>query len=179
MRIAKSKQDVLLFREEGINFEYDKDMMNTFVQFLKDIGAHEQLGSTTKDARGFVTRLHESLMVNNPLISLEVNFIEVYPKWMMAVVYGKVDRYGNNVSALSKCFNTWYKENANLFLKAPKIIHKNQGGRRFEDMRDSEIKSMFETIESLDKRGIKVRTLFKGMNNSFDRIKSEYNRRFA
>ena len=102
--IANTKQEVLMYREEGIRYEYDKDMMNALFAFMHDIGAKNDLPYEKNKIQSYLIRMHETIMVNNPMIPDDLNFQDIYPQWMMDVIYNKAKRHGNNISALAYCF---------------------------------------------------------------------------
>ena len=73
------------------------------------------------------------------MFPLYADFLEVYQAWMSDVIFGKIGRNGNNISALAKCFNEWSKANANNWIKKE---HKGEQGERTSEKGNETIETM-------------------------------------
>lgn len=179
MRIAETKKQALLYYEEEIEFSYDRNVLNTLYIFLVDIGAKRTIPIDLTEKRAYLIRLHESMTTKNPMFNPNIFFSDIYPKFFMDVLYEKTSRSGNNISALSVCFNNWYKENAKDFLPTnqPQVVKKDSVGT-VEDLSDQELTNIYSTIMLLNSNGLKSLFDSQKADSYFKRIKEEYERRF-
>jgi len=179
MRIAETKKQALLYYEEEIEFSYDRNVLNTLYIFLVDIGAKRTIPIDLTEKRAYLIRLHESMTTKNPMFNPNIPFADIYPKFFMDVLYEKTSRSGNNISALSVCFNNWYKENAKNYLPTnqPEVVKKYSSGT-IEDLSDQELSNIYSTIMLLNSNGLKSLFDSQKADSYFKRIKEEYDKRF-
>lgn len=176
--IATTKNEVKAYQEEGIRFTYDKEMMNTLFGFMHDIGAKNELPYEKEKIQKYLIRLHEVLMVENPMIPDDIPFTDIYPQFMMDVIYNKAQRHGNNISALAYCFNEWYKKNADNYLKK-KEFHKPVKATRLESWDDKTIHDLYQTVMMLTRNNtIDGIWKMKGGESFFGRLKAEFQKRY-
>lgn len=175
-KIAKNKAEAVQYKNNKVFFEYDRHLLNTIFQFHTDIGASRELPTDKGQLKKYLIRLHETLSVNNPLFPEDVEFGIIYADWMVAVVYEEAKRYGNNISALARCFNDWYKLNADKYIKSNMQLQQNTG-RSVAEFTNVEIARLYEIITRLN--GGENFGLFNSEDvNSFcKRVKKEYQNR--
>ena len=118
--------------------------------------------------------MHETITVKNPLFPDKVNFESIYGVWVMAVIYEVAPRHGNNISALARCFNEWYKLNADQFIQIKEQEYKTTS-RTIKDFTNVEIARLHDIVEMLND-GDLIGGLFNtgGAQSFFKRLKSEY-----
>lgn len=174
-RIANTKYEVNNYRSLQMKFEYDKNILNTLYQFHIDIGATKELPTDKKALKDYLIRLHETITVNNPILPDHVRFDSVYGVWMMAVVYEVAKRHGNNISALARCFNDWFKLNADEFIPKNELPYNQSKSRTIKEFTNVEISRLYDIVEMLN-YGDLIGGLFStgGANSFFKRLKSEY-----
>jgi hypothetical protein len=179
LRIANTKKEANNYYEISTRFEYNKDLLNTLYKFHTDIGATKELPTEKEALKKYLVRLHETLMVKNPLFGDDIPFIEVYPKWLMAVIYDEAKRYGNNISALAKCFNDWYKLNAGVFLQHKELSTKEIAQTSLESWPDKTIIEQYKIITKINNNSTDF-GLFgtKNAKSYFNRIQKEFQRRY-
>jgi len=178
MQYANKKIDVLMYREEKIQFSYDPDMMNSLFAFMHDIGAKNELPYEKSKTQQYLIRLHETIMVNNPMIPNDLDFRDIYPSFMMDVIYNKAKRNGNNISALAYCFNEWYKTNAEKFLQSKQEV-KPVKSTKLEAWDDKTIHDLYQTVVMLTKHNmIDGIWKMKGGESFFGRLKREFDNRY-
>ncbi len=174
IQIANNKQDAKNYSSSGIEFDYSNDLMKLLYDFHTDIGATKELPTDKIKVKEYLVRLHETITVKNPLYPNDVNFDMIYGVWMMAVIYEEAPRYGNNISALARCFNEWYKKNSDQFIKSSQdhIVSKY---RNISDFSNVEIARLYDIVEMLND-GDLIGGLFNtgGAQSFFKRLKSEY-----
>ena len=179
MRIANTKKEANNYYEISTRFDYDRDLLNTLYKFHTDIGATKELPTEKEALKKYLVRLHETLMVKNPLFGEDTPFVDVYPKWLMAVIYDEAKRYGNNISALAKCFNDWYKLNAGSYLQHKEQPKKESAQTKLESWPDNIIKEQYLIIKMLNNNDTTFGLL--GTENAksyFNRIQQEYQKRY-
>jgi len=178
MSTVYTKKEVSKCIELGLNYEYDKDLLNLLYQFHIDIGATKDLPEERNTLKKYLVRLHETITLYNRLYPDDVAFTVIYGDWMLAVVYEEVKRYGNNISALAKCFNDWYKINADKYIKSTAPTN-NYKSRNIKDFTNVEIARLYETVDMLN-NGDSIGGLFNtgGAKSFFKRLKQEYETRF-
>jgi hypothetical protein len=178
--IARTKAEAQQHKAIGTRVEYEKELLNTLYRFHSDIGANKELPTEKEALKSYLIRLHETLTVNNPIFGNDILFSDIYPEWLMAVVYDKATRYGNNISALARCFNDWYKMNADKYLNKPmNPVVKREGKGSVERWPDHVIKSQYQTILMLNSNSPDFGLLeSKGAKSYFNSIKQEYIKRF-
>ncbi len=179
MRIAKTKKQAKEYKESRFRFDYDKNLLNTIYKFHIDIGATKELPNDKKSLQSYLIRLHETITLNNPIFPDHVTFDEIYPTWMMAVIFEEAKRNGNNISALARCFNDWYKLNADNYIESQVPSFVNTSGRSVEDFSNDEIYDQFNLIKMLSNNEMNS-GLFgsTGAKSYFNRVKQEYEARF-
>lgn len=177
-RIANTKYEVKSFESLQIKFEYDKNLLNTLYQFHVDIGAAKELPVDKKALKNYLIRLHETITVKNPIFPDDVRFDSVYGVWMMAVVYEVAKRHGNNISALARCFNDWFKLNASEFIVKEELTYGNRKSRTIQEFTNVEISRLYDIIEMINK-GDNIGGLFNtgGAQSFCARLKKEYEQR--
>lgn len=175
--IAHTRKQALVYQIDKIRFQYPKEVMNALYLFLVDIGAKNEIPD---DRKSYLIRLHEAISINNPVYPEDVNFDEIYPKFFNDVITGKAKRYGNNLSALVQCFNSWYQLNSHRYIEH-KIIatpsNDSESGRRIEQWSDESINSAYNTLAMIygDYRELEI---FKSTKGQIARLKREYETRF-
>lgn len=179
MRVAETKKQALMYYEEDIAFQYDRNVLNTLYIFLIDIGAKRTIPIDLNEKRTYLIRLHESMTTKNPMFNPDIPFSEIYPQFFTDVLYEKTSRSGNNISALSVCFNNWYKENAKEYLpkNEPQIVKDSTNGT-VEDLSDQELTNIYSTIMLLNSNGLKSLFDSQKADSYFKRVKEEYEKRF-
>lgn len=177
MSIVHTKKEAKKCKELGLDYEYDRDLLNLLYQFHTDIGANKELPEERLSLKNYLIRLHETLTLNNKLYPDDVPYTEIYGDWMLAVVFEEAKRYGNNISALARCFNDWYKLNADKYIKstAPERVGKS---RDIKDFSNVEIARLHDIVEMLNDGDI-TGGLFAtgGAQSFFKRLKLEYDTR--
>lgn len=179
MKTAYTKKQAIEYKDSGIKFEYDKNLLNTIYKFHIDIGASKELPTDKRTLQSYLIRLHETITVNNPIYPEDVEFDTIYPSWMMAVIYEEAKRNGNNISALARCFNEWYKINAHQYIKSTAPSYSNSSNRTVADFSNAEIARQYDLILMLNENNLNT-GLFgsTGAKSYFNRVKEEYIRRF-
>ena len=155
MKTPKNKQEVLnVSKRSNEHWEYDRNLLNMLYKFLVDIGANKDLPDDKTQLKGYLVRLHETITIKNSMFPLYTDFLELYQAWMNDVIFGKIGRNGNNISALARCFNEWYKANANNWIKKE---HKEEqvertsgrGNETIETMSDDELLKILKIIDRI------------------------------
>lgn len=178
MSIAYTKIDVKRYRAADLKFGYDKNLLNTLYDFHQDIGAVKELPTNRADGLNYLVRLHETIAVNNPIFPDDILFDLIYADWMMDVVYERAPRKGNNISALARCFNEWYKINAINYIKAAPITYTNSS-KKVEQFDNNTIQRQYQIIKMLNGNSMDGGLFATGGAKSyFKRIKQEYYIRF-
>lgn len=174
--IAYNKAEALQYKGSKVFYEYDRHLLNTIFQFHTDIGASRELPTDKGQLKKYLIRLHETLSVNNPLFPEDVDFGAVYADWMVAVVYEEAKRYGNNISALARCFNEWYKLNADKYIKS-RVQVADKKSRSVSEFTNVEIARLYEIITVLN--GGESFGLFnnKDVNSFCRKVRNEYKTR--
>ena len=174
VRTKKEVKDCLTFK---IDYEYPKDLLKILYDFHTDIGATRELPADRQKLTEYLIRLHETITVKNPLFPDDTEFISVYGVWMLAVIYEVAPRHGNNISALARCFNEWYKLNADQFIESKEQTY-NQSSRTIKDFTNVEIARLHDIVEMLND-GDLIGGLFNtgGAQSFFKRLKAEYEAR--
>jgi len=177
MRIANNKHDALTNHSLGLKFEYPKELLKLLYDFHTDIGATRELPADKERLKEYLVRLHETIAVKNPLFPDTTEFENVYGVWMLAVIYEVAPRHGNNISALARCFNEWYKLNADQFIES-KQQNYMQTSRTIKDFTNVEIARLYDIVEMLND-GDLIGGLFNtgGAQSFFKRLKVEYEAR--
>jgi len=180
MKTAYTKKQAIEYKDSGIKFEYDKNLLNTIYKFHVDIGASKELPTDKRTLQNYLIRLHETITVNNPIYPDHVEFDRIYPSWMMAVIYEEAKRNGNNISALARCFNEWYKVNADKYIKSEAPSYGNTKSRRVAEFSNAEIARQYDIILMLNENNLNT-GLFgsTGAKSYFNRVKQEYEARFG
>lgn len=176
-RIANNKHDVNTYRSLELKFDYSNELLKLLYDFHLDIGAIKELPTDKAKVKEYLIRLHETITVKNPLYPDKVNFESIYGVWMMAVIYEVAPRHGNNISALARCFNEWYKKNADQFIESSErpIVSKN---RTIQDFTNVEIARLHDIVEMLNDGDLKGGLFATGGAQSFfKRLKIEYETR--
>ena len=141
MKTPKNKQEVLnVSKRSNEHWEYDRNLLNMLYKFLVDIGANKDLPDDKTQLKGYLVRLHETITIKNSMFPLYTDFLELYQAWMNDVIFGKIGRNGNNISALARCFNEWYKANANNWIKKE---HKEEQVERTSGREENQLKPCF------------------------------------
>ena len=178
MNIAHTKTEVKRYRAADAKFGYDKTLLNLLYDFHQDIGALKELPTERAAGVRYLIRLHETITVNNQIFPDTVRFDTIYADWMMDVIYEKAQRKGNNISALARCFNEWYKTNAINYIQSETFSHgySNKSVQQFDD--DTIIRQ-YEIIKMLNNNNMDSGLFATGGAKSyFKRIKLEFNKRF-
>lgn len=176
-RIANNKHEALTNLSLGLKFEYPKDLLKLLYDFHTDIGATKELPSDKERLKEYLIRLHETIAVKNPLFPDNIDFENVYGVFMMAVIYEVAPRHGNNISALARCFNEWYKLNADQFIESTDRQEVSKY-RTIKDFTNVEIARLYDIVEMLND-GDLIGGLFNtgGAQSFFKRLKTEYEAR--
>jgi hypothetical protein len=178
MNIAYTKIDVKRYRAADAKFGYDKTLLNLLYDFHTDIGAVKELPNSREEGLSYLVRLHETIAVNNIIFPDDVRFEKIYADWMLDVVYERAPRKGNNISALARCFNEWYKINAINYIKAAPITYTNSS-KKVEQFDNDTIQRQYQIIKMLNGNSIDSGLFATGGAKSyFKRIKQEYYTRF-
>ena len=177
MRIANNKHDALTNQSLGIDYEYPKELLKLLYDFHTDIGATRELPADKVKLKEYLIRLHETIAVKNPLFPDTTDFENVYGVWMLAVIYEVAPRHGNNISALARCFNEWYKLNADQFIESKEQTFR-QTSRTIKDFTNVEVARLYDIVEMLND-GDLIGGLFStgGAQSFFKRLKIEYEAR--
>jgi hypothetical protein len=176
--IATTKNEVMAYKEEGVRYTYDKEMMNTLFGFMHDIGAKNELPYEKDKIQKYLIRLHEVLMVENNMIPDDIPFTDIYPQFMMDVIYNKAKRHGNNISAIAYCFNEWFKINADKYL-IKKDFTKETKSTKLEAWDDKTIHDLYQTVVMLTRNNmIDGIWKMKGGDSFFGRLKTEFHKRY-
>lgn len=173
-RIANNKHEATTYRSLEMKFDYSNELLKMLYDFHTDIGATKELPADKVKLKEYLIRLHETITVKNPLFPDNVNFDSVYGVWMMAVIYEVAPRHGNNISALARCFNEWYKLNAGQFIQSKEQEYKSTS-RTIKDFTNVEIARLHDIVEMLND-GDLIGGLFNtgGAQSFFKRLKTEY-----
>ena len=93
----------------------------------------------------------------------------------MAVVYEVAKRHGNNISALARCFNDWFKLNADEFIPKNELPYTQNKSRTIKEFTNVEISRLYDIVEMLND-GDLIGGLFNtgGAQSFFKRLKAEY-----
>ena len=179
LKIATTKKEANNYYDLNVKFEYDRDLLNTLYKFHTDIGATKELPTEKEALKKYLVRLHETLMVKNPIFGDNILFIDVYAKWLMAVIYDEAKRYGNNISALAKCFNDWYRQNAGHFLPQKEQYTRKSFSTGIESWPSDTILEQYRIISMINQNDTAM-GLFgtKNAKSYFNRIQQEYQRRY-
>jgi len=177
MRIANNKHDALTNQSLGIDYEYPKELLKLLYDFHTDIGATRELPADKVKLKEYLIRLHETIAVKNPLFPDTTDFENVYGVWMLAVIYEVAPRHGNNISALARCFNEWYKLNADQFIESKEQTFR-QTSRTIKDFTNVEVARLYDIVEMLND-GDLIGGLFStgGAQSFFKRLKAEFEAR--
>ena len=184
MKIAKNKREVQNYSKGNEHWEYGRDLLNELYKFLVDIGANRELPEDKPALKQYLIRLHETIAIKNGMFPLYSPFLDIYKAWMSDVVYGKIGRNGNNISALVRCFNEWYKINAATWinngspdLQVERASGKGPSGKRVEEMDDDQLVSLLQTLEKIG--GSDMKSLFNttGSESFTNRVLEECKKR--
>lgn len=107
MKVAETKSQSLMYRNEGIRYGYESGLIETVQWFLTDIGAEKHLSKEENQRLTELKRFHEKLSVDNHAFPENIPFHIIYPCFFTAVVNNSVERKGNNVSAIIGAFRQW------------------------------------------------------------------------
>lgn len=155
MKTPKNKQEVLnLSKRSNEHWEYDRNLLNMLYKFLVDIGANRDLPDDKLQLKQYLIRLHETITLKNGMFPIYAEFTKIYKSWMDDVIFGKIGRNGNNISALARCFNEWYKANAVNWIG---VEHKGEqvertsgrGTETIEKMPDEELLKILKIIDRI------------------------------
>jgi hypothetical protein len=174
MRIANNKHDALTNLSLGIDYEYPKELLKLLYDFHTDIGATRELPADKVKLKEYLIRLHETIAIKNPLFPDTTDFENVYGIWMMAVIYEVAPRQGNNISALARCFNDWYKLNADQFIPSSQRQEVSKY-RTIKEFTSVEVARLHDIVEMLND-GDLIGGLFStgGAHSFFKRLKTEH-----
>lgn len=183
MKNPKNKIEVLnVTKRSNEQWEYDRNLLNMLYKFLVDIGANKDLPDDKVQLKSYLIRLHETITLKNNMFPFYADFIEIYNAWMQDVIYGRIGRNGNNISALARCFNEWYKINAVNWIKQEQKeerVERTSGKdpETLEEMPDDELKSILKIIRRLG--GSDMESMFKSTEakSYFNRVLAECKKR--
>lgn len=184
-----TKRKALDLQDLGAKTSISQALYGNLVQFFMSIGADNELPEDKSKRISYINEFHNKVAVNNPLFPEDLPFGFVYGAFVNAVMYDRVELKGHNIHAFISAFKRWitqmgvednlresyYRENPEA-----RPNKKEPESTKLEDWPDQWIKEQYETICMIFKDHNGKIPIFQtsGAKSYFNRIKSEYGKRF-